>query len=160
VWSLFRRTMVADDDVTVPEESFVALQAESDGLPDIRLVNQALDALSPKAAFGWHLSIIIDMAEHSEHGLPTKAEQAVLARLAEGFRSHLQADGNAVLLASITWNGTRQLVFRVRDPERANAYLTSVVESAPPVRQLEFRMEADPAWALAEQYLKHGRGVA
>jgi len=145
--------------MTVPGDSYVAIQAESDGLPDIWLVNQALDALAPRAAFGWHLSIIIDMAEHSEHWLPTKAEQAVLAGLGESFRSHLQAGGNAVMLASITWNGTRQLVFRVRDPERANAYLTSVVEDPSPIRPLEFRMEGDPRWALAEQYLKYGRGM-
>jgi hypothetical protein len=71
----------------------------------------------------------------------------------------MQAHDNALFVLSGTWNGERQLVFRVRDPERAQAYLKSLVDDVAPVRQLEYLMEQDPAWALAEKYFEHGRNV-
>ena len=160
MWSLFRRPKESNASAVLPDESFVAMHGVSEGLPDARVVNQALDGFAHAGAYAWHLSIIIDMVETLENGLPAEAEQGVLTRFADELRSHLQADGNAAILASVTWNGTRQLVLRVRDPERANDYLTSVVDGASPVRQFEYRMEHDPAWALAEQYLAPGRHAA
>ena len=57
--------------VQIPDDSFVVAQAESDGLPDIWIINKALAALTPKAAFPWHLSIVVECAATHENGLPT-----------------------------------------------------------------------------------------
>ncbi|HWE41606.1 MAG TPA: DUF695 domain-containing protein, partial [Gemmatimonadaceae bacterium] len=78
-------------------------------MPELRVINQALDRIVGSEAFPWQLSIIIDMAEKHDAGLPTSAETEVLKQLAKEFRSHLEANSNAAFLASITWNGTRQL---------------------------------------------------
>ena len=158
--AFFRRPKAADGRFRIPRESLLVVQAESEGLPDIHVVNQALDAVAGSPVLRWHLSIIIGLEEHHENGLPTPAEQEVLSALIAEFRRRLEADDNAALLASVTWNGTRQVVFRVRDPERANAYLTTVVEAPSPKRPLDYRMEDDPTWALAESYLRPGRGGA
>jgi Family of unknown function (DUF695) len=160
VSSPFRRTKAESESVAVPKDVFVILQGESDGLPDIWVINQALDRPGLKAAFPWHLSIIIEMEAYLKSGLPTEPEQEVLSRFADELRTHLETDGNAAFLASITWDGTRQLMFRVQDPERANAYLTTVVENESPVRQLEYQMEEDPAWELADPCLAPARNVA
>ena len=155
----FGRKPTSTGNVTPPQERFVVLQAESDGLPELWIVNQALDAWPGRATFGWHLSLIIEMADVTEHGLPLPTEVEVLSALGEDIRSNLQADTNAVLLASVTGDGARQLVFRVRDPERANDYLQSLVGGDPqPARAMDYRMESDPSWALAENYLQHARG--
>ena len=158
MWSLFR-SKAPSSGVTIPKESAVILQCETDGLPELRVVNQALDRIAGSEAFSWQLSIIIDMAEKHDVGLPTSAETEVLKQLAKELRGHLEANSNAAFLASITWNGTRQLVFRVRDPEVAHAYLTTLTADPSPVRQFDYRIDKDPAWALAEQYLAPGRAA-
>ena len=154
IWSLLRRAVRRRG---IPRESLLVIQAVTEGLPDIWIVNRALDGFAPRAELAWHLSIIVEMAEANAVGIPTPTEQEVLGALGEELRRKLQADGNAAFLASITWNGTRQLVFRVRDPERANAFLTPLVDDPSPVRQMEYRMEEDPAWALAAPHLQHVR---
>lgn len=132
------------------------IQAVTEGLPDIWIVNRALSGVAARAGLPWHLSIVIELAE-SNTGVPTPAEQEVLGPLGEELRRELQRDGNTAFLASITWNGTRQMVFRVRDPERANAYLTTLVNDPAPVRPMEYRMEEDPSWTLAAPHLQHVR---
>lgn len=142
-----------------PKDDLVVIQAEAEGLPDVWIVNRALDDAAAKAALGWHLSIIIEMADAAPNGMALPEEQAVLGRLGEEIRGELQAGGNAALLASITWNGTRQLVYRVRDPEVANAYLVRLTGSDAPVRQMEYQMEEDARWEFADAYLEPARGA-
>lgn len=158
MWSVFRK-QAPSDSVAIPKDSAVILQGESEGFPELRVINQALDGFAGAAAFPWHLSLIIDMVEKHDVGLPTSAETEVLKAFAKELRNHLEADANAAFLASVTWNGTRQLVFRVRDPEVANTYLTRVTADPSPTRQFDYRMEKDAAWALAEQYLEPGRAA-
>ena len=160
VWSLFRRSTPTSIGTGVPKDSLIAVQGITDGLPHVWVVNQALDRFPGKAEYAWHLSIIIDMAEQAQLGLPTKAEQQVLGQLADDMRTHLQARDNALFVLSGTWNGERQLVFRVRDPDRAQVYLKSLVDAVAPVRQLEYLMEQDTTWALAEKYFERGRDVS
>jgi hypothetical protein len=159
-WSLFGGSKAADGSTPAVKDSFIAMQGITDGLPHVWLVNQALDTLARKAEYPWHLSIIIDMVEQAGHGLPSKAEQQVLGQLGDEFRTGLQAGGNALFLLSGTWNGERQLVFRVRDPALAQSYLKPVVDNPAPVRHLEYLMQQDPTWSLTEKYLEHGRKVA
>ena len=156
-WSFFGRKRRPAADTRLPAESFVVLAAETEGSPDVWIVNQALVAFAGKAAFPWHLSILIGMQDVHEVGLPTPEEQQVLGQLGESLQQNLAAVGNALLMASITWSGTRQLVFRVRDPEVANAYLSQVVSAPSPVRPMEYRMEQDAGWELAETYLAPAR---
>ena len=158
MWSVFRKKAPGDS-VAIPKESAVILQGESEGFPELQVINQALDGFAGADGLPWHLSIIIDMVEKHDVGLPTSSETAVLKEFAKELRRHLEADSNAAFLASITWNGTRQLVFRVRDPEVANAYLSRVTADPSPIRQFDYRMEQDAAWTLAEQYLEPGRAA-
>jgi len=82
----------------------------------------------------------------------------VLDPICEAIDQNLARDGNAALLARITWNGARQLVYRVNDPEIANAFLTRLFEEDPQ-RAMDYRMEPDPEWQLAETYLGPGRSI-
>lgn len=140
--------------VHVPEESYVAAHGVSDGLPDIWIVNAALEELRPKSAFPWHLSIIVDCVDTTNVGLPTQEENEILGDVGDAFDEYLLRDGNAVRLARITWNATRQFLYRVRDPERANAYLQVVIADHSHQREFDFRMEPDAEWALARPYLE------
>ena len=141
------------DAVHIPEPSFIGLKGESEGMPEIWLVNRGLVQLEPKAAFPWHLSIIVECKETYEVGLPTTAEGEVLKEVGETFDANLMRDRNAVQLARVTWNHTRQYVYRVRDPEVANAYLQSVIAAESHLRPFEYEMSNDPTWVHAEAYL-------
>ena len=139
--------------ITTPKESFIAAQGTSKGLPDIWIVNSALEDLTPKEAFAWHLSVIVACKHTVGAGLPTKEENTVLAGIGDAFDENLTRDANAVRLARITWNSTRQLLYRVRNPELANTYLRAVIEQRSCPREFEYRMEQDPTWKLAEPAL-------
>lgn len=138
---------------TMPKDSFVVAQAETDGRPSIWSVNRAMLEL-PREAFPWHLSIIAECVEVDAQGMPSKAEMATLEAFGEILRKNIEAKANAVFVARITCDGTRQFVFRVRDPEAANGYLSSAAEGPNPLRQFEYRMDNDPRWALANEHLR------
>ncbi|MEO6525758.1 MAG: DUF695 domain-containing protein [Gemmatimonadaceae bacterium] len=140
--------------VSSPREKVVILQLESDGMPEVWLVNQYLDRCVERAELTWHLSIIIEMQDvHENVGFPTTEEQTLLTALRETIETSLEAKENALFLGSVTRQGTRQLLYRVRDPERANAFLSALVADPAAVRPMEYRMEQDVEWALAERYL-------
>jgi hypothetical protein len=156
-WSLPWRKRESASSSQLPKESYIALQFESEGLPDLWVVNRALLEFDGRATFPWHLSILIDMQDVIEVGLPTRAEQEVLGNLGEEFGANLKANGNALFLASGTCKGVRHLLYRVGDPEVANAYLKEVVANPAPVRQMDYRMMQDVAWVYAENYLEPAR---
>jgi hypothetical protein len=116
-------------------------------------VNQSLTNFEPKVVFGWHLSIILACNQLADNGMPTQDEKLVLDQFGDELDRHLKADGNAVFLARITWNGTRQLLYRVYDPEVASEYLMGFINAETQVRDFDFRMEHDEIWELAKSYL-------
>jgi hypothetical protein len=54
-----------------------------------------------------------------------------------------------VFLARITWNGQRELVFRVHDPEIADAQLKKRI-AEPLLREWSYAMRSDSEWSKAE----------
>ena len=140
--------------VTIPDEVFAILEWTQDDLPAICVVNQALANFEPKVVFAWHLSIIVDCAELADNGMPTSDEKEILDQIGDYFDAHIKADGNALFLARITWNGTRQFLYRVYDPEVANALLMDVIDNQKNIRPFDFRMEHDQNWKYAKYFLK------
>ncbi len=143
-----------DYQVTIPEEVFTILTWQNEGLPAIGVVNQSLAKFEPKAAFGWHLSIVVDCVNLADQGMPTPDERQALDQFGDDLDDGLKADGNALFLARITWNGTRQFLYRVYDPGVANRYLMSVIDGKRQAREFDFRMEQDPAWGFAAYYFR------
>ncbi|WP_404308191.1 DUF695 domain-containing protein [Neorhodopirellula lusitana] len=141
--------------VVIPDEIFAALEWQDEGLPAICMVNQSLANFEPKPVFAWHLSIIVEFADPSANGLPASGENELLGQIGQHFDLHLKSDGNAMFLARITWNGTRQFLYRVYDPEVANTFLTDILENGKEVRPLDYKMEHDVDWTLAKWYLQN-----
>jgi hypothetical protein len=139
--------------VVIPEEVFAILEWQDEGLPAICVVNQALANFEPKVVFGWHLSIILTCEQLAENGMPTQDEKKMLDQFGDDLDRHLKADGNAVFLARVTWNGTRQLVYRVYDPDVANEYLMRIINEENQVREFDFQMEHDDTWKFAMYFL-------
>lgn len=141
--------------VEIPEEVFAALEWQDEGLPAICMVNQSLANFEPKVVFAWHLSIIVELADLAENGMPSSEENDLVGQIGNHFDESLKIDGNALFLARTTWNGTRQFLYRVYNPETANAFLMDIVDNDKQVRPFDFKMEYDGEWKLAEWYLQH-----
>lgn len=134
--------------------NFVFLQLETEGLPEIWMINHRIDAGIDRSAYPWHLTIDIAMAAAHAIGLPTDEEQRTLTALRETLDKTLLADNNGLWLGSITWKGTRQLIYRVQAASVANDLLASTVPGPAPIRPMEYRMCEDASWEQAEHYLE------
>jgi len=140
------------------EDKWTVMSGEWDGLPAVIAVDASLDEARRAKIRPWHLSIMVDCKDVGPKKLPTAEEVAVLESEEQDFEKRLCGDGNARLLARVTWNGTRQLLYRVRDPELANDALKDKIAKRAHARPFDYRMERDDAWVLGGRFLDSAMG--
>jgi hypothetical protein len=143
--------------VVIPEERYRIVQFRQEDMPGIAVVNEALSPFEPKAVFAWHLSIMLQFEDLILNGMPSRSERKVVDAWGDVLDAVVKGDDpdkpNALFLARITWNGTRELIYRVYEPEAANQYLVNVIDSKSYSRNFDYRMEHDPGWELAKWHL-------
>jgi hypothetical protein len=140
-------------EIEYPEPEYALFETSREELPAIVVVNAALQSFPHPDVFAWHLSILISANEMAEQGMPISAESEVIGAVGDEIEAAVLADSNALFLARETWNGTRQLVYLVHDPDTANEALQVLIAQPAPKREWDFRMDHDPSWSLAEPYL-------
>jgi hypothetical protein len=142
---------MAPETVTIeyPEPIYSLFDTSRDGLPAVVVVNAVLREFGHRDVFPWHLSVIIDALELADHGMPTRDEYLILDALGDLIDDAVLKTRNAMFLARETWNGRRQLLYRVNDPEVAVAELQGLLDRGGHKREWEFRMEDDLGWAQA-----------
>lgn len=146
--------------VVIPEETFALLEFEQEDTIGSAVINIALRGFEPKVVFGWHLSLMIELDELDENRMPTDAERDIIDDFGKALDLEIIGDNvekpNAVFLGQITWNGTRELIWRVFNPDQANDFLQSIVneKGGQRPRPFDFRMEHDPDWKLCEWHLE------
>jgi len=145
---------MSEDTVTIeiPEPRYTLLDGKRDELPEVLVVNGALRDLEHPEIFAWHLEVIIEASDLAEQRMPTPAESKVLNALGDEIEEAL-VGYNAIFLARSTWNGFRELVYRVYDPEVANATLQAMTEGEN-ARPWQFEMRHDPEWSEANWFLQ------
>jgi len=145
--------------VIIPEESYSIIKYKQEELPAIAVVNTALRDFEPKEVFSWHLSIIIDFEDLIENGMPSQAERDIVDPFGDNLDVLIKgADAeksNALFLARVTWNGTRQLIWRVFDPEIVHKTLQKIINGNDYPREFDYRMEQDTEWDYAKWYLEN-----
>jgi hypothetical protein len=142
--------------VVLPEETFSAFEFRQEDLPGIALINSALVDFDAKRVFRWHLSLMIDFSDLIENGMPSQQDRDLLEPFENVVDQQLKAPmelPNAVFLGRVTWNATRELIYRVYDPELADAFLQGVISSQDHPLPFDFRMDDDPGWELAAWHL-------
>lgn len=139
--------------IVVPEPHYTLFNTTRTELPEVIVVNDALLGFAHTNIFPWHLEITIDAKSLAEHGMPTPDESAVLFKLGDELEEAL-VGYNAIFLARSTWNGFRQLSFRVHDPEVADPLLRQLVAADHPVRPWDYRMHHDPEWVEPGYFFK------
>ena len=144
--------------VIIPEEKLSIIEYEAENLPAIMVTNFSLLKFKPKEVFSWNLSIIINFNELNNNGMPKKEETDLIIPFEEIIDDQLKGDNkdkpNALFLARITWNGTRELIYRIYNPEVVNNYLQSIIENKNYPREFDYKIELDKKWKLNEWFLK------
>ena len=105
--------------VVIPEEHYQIVEFRQEELPGIGVLNKALVEFQPRQVFRWHLSIMIQFENLIENGMPSQSDRDVVDPFGDSLDADLKVGPehpNALFLGRITWNGTRELVYRVHDP--------------------------------------------
>ncbi len=143
--------------VIVPDELHQVLEFIQEDAPGVAVINASLKTFQPQEVFGWHLSIMIDLKDVVENGMPSESEQKSFkifeAFLGENIRGRDAERPNALFLARTTWNHTRELVWRVYEPEVCNWFLENLIADDSVPQSFDYKMEYDKEWKLAEWYL-------
>jgi hypothetical protein len=137
----------------IPEEAHTLIRFRQRDLPGFATVNSALKQFEPKTVFSWHLSVLISCAQLAGDRLPSSQEQDLLYEFEDSLHLLIKAESNAVFLARVTHDARREIIWRVHDPEKANAALLGMLNAKSYSREFEYRMDDDPKWAKAGWYL-------
>ena len=101
---------------------------------------------------------MIDLNELIEKGMPSIAEVEILDEFGDKLDQIIKGENkekpNALFLARITWNGTREIIWRVYDPEIADSQLKTLIDSDSSPREFDYRIDPDEKWELAKWHLK------
>jgi len=135
----------------LPKPHYALIDTSLDGLPVVLIVNSALVDFKAKEDFPWHLSIIIRFKGATKNGMPTRNESMIVTELSEQLERHLTSNNNSLFLARQTWNGEKQLLLRVSNPETADSILRTLTNTHN-TREWEYRMEHDDHWEFAKIY--------
>lgn len=148
---------MTDYKVLIPDESYSVLNFKQDNFPGVAVVNNALREFEPKIVFAWHLSIMIDLDDLIDKGMPSKSEVEVIDNYGDYLDNEIKGPDkekpNALFLARITWNKTRELIWRVYDPEISNSFLQEIITANSSPRQFDYRIDPDDNWELAKWHL-------
>ncbi|KLD73722.1 DUF695 domain-containing protein [Xanthomonas hyacinthi] len=137
----------------IPKPYYTLINTSIGDDPAVVVVNSALRTFKDREAFPWHLRISIDCKLLGANGMPTDEEGKALHRLEDSIANPLQVAQNALFLARITARGERILIYRVHDPEMANATLQILAAEPSPLREWDYKMERDDDWELAQPEL-------
>jgi len=143
--------------VIIPDEKPRIIEFVQDGLYGIAYINRSLIDFQPKEVFSWHLSIMLDIVDTVRNGMPSKKERALLDEFGDVLDTNIRGQDeqkpNALFLARITWNKTRELIWRLYDPEPADKYLQQIIAANSSPRPFDYCIDSDKDWKLAEWHL-------
>lgn len=145
--------------VFIPKENYQIINFEKEGLPASGTINISLKGFEPKEIFSWHCSLILDFEGFMENGMPTK-EQVLIADKFEDFlddkiKGTNKEKPNALFLGRVTWNKTRQLLWRVYDPDLVNQFLKNTIEDNKYPLNFDYNISFDEEWTYAKWYLEN-----
>ena len=89
------------------------------------------------------------------NGMPTTDESNFVYDYIEGLDKIIKSDAtqpNALYLARITWNGTYEVIWQVKDPKVVHEYLGSIINTETYPRELDYRIEFDEKWEKVSVY--------
>lgn len=145
-------------EVVLPKEEYQSINFNQDSLPGVAVVNSSLIDFEPKEVFVWHCSVMLACKDLIENRMPSEAEVKALDKFGDFLDDKIKGEDkekpNGLFLARITWNGARELIWRIFDPEITNDFLTNIIDDKDNLREFDYRIEEDEEWKLTEWLLK------
>ncbi len=150
-----------ENKVVIPKENYQIINFKKEDLPAIGVVNTSLIDFEPKEVFSWHCSLILDFDDLMENGMPTK-KQVLIADKFEDFlddkiKGKNKKKPNALFLGRVTWNKTRQLLWRVYDPELTSLFLKNMIKNEEYPLEVDYNISFDEEWVYAKWYLENSK---
>lgn len=145
--------------LTLPKPRSVVLAFGQDGLPGVATVNAALADIEPKIVFRWHLSVLVEAEGVVPEALPHVLEQAAILDIQAQLAPLVEANGQALWLARIVHNSTWELLWRVHDVRQVQSALNGLIASGSYLRPFSYKLQDDPTWELALDYLNQSRSL-
>ena len=144
--------------VTFPDEVFSTLEFRQDELPGVGVITSSLRDFKYRAVFPWHLSVMIQYHDLIDNGMPSVKERNETDPFCNELEDLLKGDDpdkpNGLFLGRLTWNGTRELIWKIHDPEIADKELKRIIETEEHPRPFDYKMEIDSDWDLSKWHLR------
>jgi Family of unknown function (DUF695) len=141
--------------VIVPEPHYTMFNAKRSGKAEVVVINDSLLSFVHTDIFPWHLRVIMQATDLIDNGMPSPEESEILFSIGDEIEKvvdHGRTEHNsqnALFLARSTWDGIRELLFQVHDPEVAHVALQALLQSRVWARKWNYKMENDPQWSVA-----------
>ena len=135
--------------IEIPKPSFTLFDSKRGGLPEVIVVNEALLSFAHREVFPWHLCVTLEAVDLVENSMPSPSESELLFRIGDEIESTVLSTRtshgaeNALFVARSTWDGERELLFQVHDPDLAHAALQELLDSREWSREWSYSMEED-----------------
>lgn len=144
--------------VTIPEPEYRIIEFEENSIKGNALVNISLRAFEGKEIFRWHLSLQLIFDSTDEEGNPIGDKAEETTQLIQKITQKLTGDPskpNGVFLARVNWNNSRELVWRVFDPQKAHDGLQELVAEVTGEEPFAYRIDHDQEWNFAMWFLNN-----
>jgi hypothetical protein len=131
----------------------VIAQTVREGQPELLVVNKGLRNLTNPDLFAWHLGVAMRAKAVDANGMPTAEEIAIVNEVSEKIVAFMlesrteHGAPNALFFAQSTWNGIREVIFRVHDAAAAIKLLGKRTYDKWE-RDWEFKIVEDPRWEM------------
>jgi len=143
--------------VNIPEEYFQTIEFKQEELFGIAIINKSLVNFEPKEVFSWHCSIMVHFEDLIDNGMPSVSDRAKVEKfeewLDEEIKGQAEIKPNALFLGRITWNKTRELIWRVYESEKVNKLLKDLIDNNDYNLPFDYRIDPDKKWELAKWHL-------
>ena len=143
--------------VIFPEESFSALEWNQDDKPGVGVVTSSLKEFKHREVFPWHLSVVLCYEDLIENGMPSIKEREETDPFCDNLEELLKGKNpdlpNGLFLGRFTWNATRELIWKIHDPEIADKELKRIIDTENHPRPFDYKMESDAEWELSKWHL-------
>jgi len=144
--------------VLIPDEEYQIIEFKQENLPAVGVINLSLIEFEPKEVFSWHCSIMMHFENFIENGMPANNDALIAERfedfLSKNIKGADKEKPNALFLARITWNETRELIWRVYNAKIVNNFLEKIIDEKKYPFQFDYRIDDDEEWKLAERHLQ------
>jgi len=135
------------------EEKFAVLQGEIDGRPLLAIIDKSLREYESKAGLPWFLSISTPLINPTKDGLPNDKDSSALNAWEDLLESAIAAACRFVYVGHVTWNGSREVLYYVAEPDALDTRLKNLVSDRV-TRPFAFHYERDDKWDRISIYFK------